>query len=230
MHKRLHLAIICMLMLLTGCWDSVEIENRAFVTVAAFDRHVGQSGKSELKVSIYPITSGEYKPEPNSKEQDDEGEEGEEGEESISTSHLMEALVDTLTEAIHVLNAQTEKKIFLGQLKAIIFSKSLLDDAELMNALAAELEDRPDIDHRVYIVCADNAAEMLSIMASTNERNPASYITSVLRDKEKMEGETFRLDLETFTMQLRKGGATTIPYLFEKNGKPVLSGFYDMDP
>lgn len=181
--------------LLSGCWDSTEIEVRAFVLAFGID-------VQDDNFQFHAVIA-----------QPDEG--NNDNDDKDRTRH---AEGRTLTEAIDNLNARSSRDIFLGQAKAIVFSKKVLEDQDSLNKAIHAIENRHEIDRSINVVATDNdIAEIL-----TN----SYYIVNFDRLAEKSQGRSFQKNFEAMMADLRSTGNTTLPKISiakasERNEEPT---------
>lgn len=129
------------LMTFTGCYDRVEIEDRAFVVAMGLEKAEDSDERYTLTIST---TSAEN------------AEEGE-NEKQIKT-----ASAQTLTEAMHKLDTEANQRFYYGQAKLLVLSESLLSEASLVKKALAALVQNPEIDRQIQIIATpDNIKEAI---------------------------------------------------------------------
>lgn len=107
--KRTLLVILLPVFILSGCWDSIEIQNLAIITAAAIDSEENHKVKVSVQIFIpRTITSGEYGEDP-----------------SLGSTFVREGIGKNLAEAISVLQTNIPRKLFWGQCKIFIFGQDL---------------------------------------------------------------------------------------------------------
>lgn len=92
-------------LILTGCWDRVELRDLAIITAAAID-HL-EDGKTRISVQIFiprAITSGETGEDP-----------------SLGSTFVREGIGENLANAVSMLQINVPRKLFWGQCKLYIF-------------------------------------------------------------------------------------------------------------
>jgi spore germination protein KC len=107
--KRTLLVILLPVFILSGCWDSIEIQNLAIITAAAIDSEENHKVKVSVQIFIpRTITSGESGEDP-----------------SLGSTFVREGIGKNLAEAISVLQTNIPRKLFWGQCKIFIFGHDL---------------------------------------------------------------------------------------------------------
>ncbi|MCL2356808.1 MAG: endospore germination permease, partial [Defluviitaleaceae bacterium] len=125
--------------LLTGCWDKVEIEERAFVAAIGIDT---EDDEYIVTISV-PIFND-----------DDNREEDEH-------AHIKTTRADKVCVAIQELCDRDERQLYFGQTQIIIFSNELLTDNELLDGATESLKKHLQASRRITVLRADCAADVL---------------------------------------------------------------------
>ncbi|MFT9495541.1 Ger(x)C family spore germination protein [Anaerosolibacter sp.] len=149
--------------LLTGCWDKVEIEQRAFVTSMGIDKFDPQEeqkkdgaegGKEPENISRNRyIVTYRY---PNTAVVAGKGE----GEPGFKTSSVGRTLTDINSEVSTKLGAN----LFFGHLKLIVIGNSLAEDEQLMREVFDYIERNAMIGRKVnYMITGGTAKDLLQV-------------------------------------------------------------------
>ncbi len=170
------LAGLLVLLLLTGCYDRVELENRQLVLAMGIDRE-GEDYK--LTVLMPSLNADSNKQKEDAKELTKSG-----------TGR-------TLAEAIDHIEAYTSRSLYLGQVKLCILSKEVLSS---LNTLTQELEDNKDLSRKIIILETDNKASELLGVKQEGEPSIGLYVPSFYKNNEVTT--SFQLDLEGLLGQL----------------------------
>ncbi|MCL1878679.1 MAG: hypothetical protein FWF80_07465, partial [Defluviitaleaceae bacterium] len=124
-------------MFLVGCWDKVEIEDRAFVVAVGID---ARDGEYVVTLSV-PIFSDE---------------------EENEDAHIKTAQARTVSEALQELCEKDERQLFFGQTQMVIFANDLMEDPELLRGAVDALNKTLQATQRVHVLRADSATEVLA--------------------------------------------------------------------
>jgi Ger(x)C family germination protein len=175
---------ILALSLLSGCWDRVEIENRAFVVAMGIDKGEGENYAITLSVPILNKESDE-KP-----------------------AFIKTAEGQTICEALKKLDAKNDKSLYYGQTKLIVLGTEILQDRQLLKTAIYTLEDKLPAARRIHVLAAENPEEILEA-APPGEILPGSYIPNMYRHRDKIGGTSFALDFERLStiMAIPESGA-----------------------
>ncbi|MCL2576971.1 MAG: Ger(x)C family spore germination protein [Defluviitaleaceae bacterium] len=186
--------------LLVGCWDSTEIENRAFVVAMGVD-------KSEENYSVtlsIPIM-------------DEDGKDEDEDEEI--PAHIKTSEGQTITEALKKLDAKNDKNLYYGQTKLIILGTNLLESEEFLRGTLNTITNAMKSPRRIHVLAAEDPSKILSTKPPA-EILPGSYVGDIYRDKNKIGGHAFALDFE----RLSSMSDAIIPKIERNDDELRLSG------
>jgi Ger(x)C family germination protein len=184
--------------LLSGCWDKVEIENRAFVVAMGIDK--GENENYAITLSI-PILN---------KEDEDE-----------KPAHVNTAEGETLLAALKKLDAKNDKNLYYGQTKLVVLGTEILENKELLEAAINTLEDKLEATRRIHVVAAKSPEKILATKPP-GEILPGSYIPNMYRDKDKIGGASFTLDFERLSTKSSK--VAIVPKIEAEEDELKLSG------
>jgi spore germination protein KC len=182
---------------LTGCWDKRNMEDRSYVITMGVDKYQGDE-RQRYSVSLGSAKISELSDEPK-----------QEGD--ISSIQVQG---NTLAEAIHKADCFHSRKMYLGQLKTVIFGQDLLEDKELFLSALDELERNPDISEKVILLsCKGNAIDGIELILK-QDTSTGLFIWDFFKNSVQDIAVTEKLDLETFLMELRNSnGQGVIPQI-----------------
>ena len=208
--------ILCIISLasLTGCWDRVEIENRAFVVSIGIDKDEGDDFTVSLSIPLYKKDG----------DSDDE-----------DKHHIKTATGKTITEALKNLDAKTDKTLYYGQAKLLVLGNELLSDSKMMSSAIGTLSHKTEIDLRINTLAAAGRAQDILETKPPGESLPGLFVADIYRNKNKLGGASFALDLERLETsyhdgaiipQIKKGDSEESPLILHgavviKNGREI---------
>ena len=172
--KRVAPAGLVLLLLLTGCFDKVEIEDRAFVVAMAVDR-VGED--YAISVSI-PLIK---------KDVDSENEE---------PPHIKTATAPTIAQALKTLDAEFDKTLYYGQAKLLILGEDLLTNRPMAEKAIHTLAENKEIDLRINVVAYQGDPVDILHQKPPGESLSGLFVADIYKHKDKLGGTSFALDLE----------------------------------
>lgn len=204
--------------LLVGCWDKVEIENRAFVVAMGIDKD-DENYIVTLSVPILGEKGNEGFPLYGGK--------GEEDDEKEQPDYIKKASGKTITEALKKLDSKNGKHLYYGQTKLVILGAELLEDSEMFQGALNTLEGKLVATRRIHVLSTKNPTDILSAKPP-GEIMPGSYVSEIYRDKNKIGGRAFALDFERLSTITDKyvnpSGNAIIPKLKRDKDELELSG------
>ncbi|MCL2372372.1 MAG: Ger(x)C family spore germination protein [Defluviitaleaceae bacterium] len=170
----------------TGCWDKIEIEDRAFVIAMGVDKY-----KGGYKLSLaMPVT-----------------------EEPQDENHIKTATARTITEAIKKLDSKDNKDLYYGQAKLVVLGNEVLKDEQLLRGIINALDNHSEIDRRINIVAAAGSAQDVLEIKPPGETLPGLHTPELYSRKNKLGGISFALDLQQLSSALTFSNGAILPIL-----------------
>ncbi|AIQ52340.1 Ger(x)C family spore germination protein [Paenibacillus sp. FSL R7-0331] len=177
-------------LLLTGCWDSVELNRRAIVSGVAIDRGEGETEKYVLSFQV--IVADEISGQ-NAR--------------GISPVALYTGKGRTMFEALANASRQTARFLSLAHVRVLVVSEKLAREGikDMMDVLERESDTR--LTSLVFVAKGQPARDILSTM-TVFSKIPANDLVEKLDTTSKQFGYNFRLEVDDVIrgIQLRGGG------------------------
>lgn len=180
---------------LSGCWDGRDPEDRAYVITLGIEK-----GEEGLLFTFAPGSSA--------------------GEGEV---FAIEA--QTLTAASAKAAWTRSQEVYLGQLRNIIFGKSLLSDPAAFSSVLDELERGSSISEKVMILGTSGSAE--ECVAAIGEQDQATglFLWDFYKNTAETVAVTRGLDLDIWLTELREqDGSGVLPRIEAEEGKLTLGG------
>lgn len=193
-------------LLLCGCWDNREMEDRSYVITLGLDK-----GKDEntYNVTIGPaqlsaLSEGGSKPEENA---------------------AIQVEGATLGEALHKADRFSSKQVYLGQLKTVVFGKELLAEKDLFLSILDELERNREISQKIIFLATEKkAADCVNTILKEDD-GTGLFIWDFYKSTAQDVAETQAMDMETFLRNLRESqGQAMLPRIAIEEKKLKLGG------
>jgi len=190
---KLLVAIFLVLPLLTGCWDRVEIEERAVILGISIDTAPKESeeqeheishlegkfpapGKNMIRVAVQIALPGRIPLGP--------GEPGGGGLGSDQTVWVLDVVGHTIDDALMNLQQQISNKLFFGHLRVIIVSE---DVAKLgLENINDYFRRNSEVRRMAWMLIAKGSAEALMKAAPKLERVPTAYLLATMDSAVRM--------------------------------------------
>ncbi len=225
--RLLLIKIICLftsLVLLTGCWDSLDIEKRAVVLGIAIDKTNREAIKEEENVSH--ISGSFPRPETEMIKITAQiavpgkiplGPESGGGE--TDPVWVIEVVGHTLDDALANLQQEIADEIFLGHLRILIISEDLArDGVERINDF---FRRNSEIRRTAWLAVSEGEASELMKITPTFERVPGLYLSSMLENAVDLGKFPSDFIGEFWTILSSKGQDSFLPYIKIKKEQNV---------
>ncbi|MBZ9606368.1 Ger(x)C family spore germination protein [Clostridium estertheticum] len=216
------LPVILSCMLLSGCWDKVEIDRLNFISTIAVDAGEDIDKEKELK-SINPE---EPFAEAKIKKIDvtygfpdmsviggDKG--GSPQEKYINTQ--ASSMEDAASEAI----AKSSREIYMGHAKLLILSDDVLKYKDTVKEIVDYMQRNPSINRMLQVVVSEGIAEDYIKFKPMTE-NSTQYYISGLMDNSKRNSRIMSINLNEFLILLSENGSALLPRITLDKGKKEL--------
>lgn len=164
MRRRLAVWLLVVATLLSGCWDRMEVEDQLFAIAMAVDTGKEKRYRIALRVPVVSkleagVLGG--------------------GKQTGSTSELIAAEADTVSEGVLLLNAAATRRITLRHLRALILGEELCRGD--LTDLWSELLRHPEVRGTTALLIARGPAhEILAYNRPPGENNPGKLAEGVL--------------------------------------------------
>ncbi len=181
------------LFITTGCWDKRDPEDREYMITMGVDK-----GEKGYTITFAPAKTEERDPE------------------------KMICQGSTLADAIAGNDSRNSRKTELGQLKMIVFGKSVLEDKEMLKSLLEELKRSQDISKKVTVLGTEATAEACLDAMLEQDDGTGLYLWEFFKNTAKEVGVTKGLDMDTFFTELKeRKGSCVLPRI-----RPEEKGLY----
>ena len=202
--KRLLSVFMCLpLVFLTGCWDKIEIDDRAFVLAMVVNTAEKMKATSPGKAEAGGlITADFYMPIP-SKLLSTGG-----GVDAFSVEH---SDGKNLPMAIENLNMKFSRQMFLGQTKIILVGEKALANDKFLKELMDFVEREPDMGREAKIAVLKGDPKKLLSLKPKFEKVFASYMMGIFNNSERISSY-LSLSINDFLSMIRENkGSVVLP-------------------
>ena len=206
--KRIFLATI--ILLFSGCWDSVELEDRAFIMAFGFDAAEDEGFRFYAAIA-------------QPSEQDSGSDDNDENE-GIS----MSAEGQTPLEAIQNTDAKSSRDLYFGQAKTVVFGKKILENQDLFKQALEFIESCNMIDRSINVIATEDNIEKILTASPPSGGKSGYYVANFHRLAEKSRGRSLQKNFDSMMADLRSGGGTMIPMIWEEDGGIRIEGGYQL--
>jgi len=205
-HITLFILATMSISMLTGCMDKVELEDRAFVVSIGIDKAEDEE-RYTVVLSLPAALDG-----------------GEDESEDENPQHIKKASGQTVTEAIKKIDAETNTQLYFGQTKMLALGSTLLEEPDLVRGALDAIDRHPEIARQIHILASCSKAEDIVAANPPGEALPGQYVSAIYKDRRKIGGTSFIMNLERLTTQMKYTEAVLIPSMEKEDDELSLSG------
>ncbi len=222
------LLIGLILFMLTGCWDKVEIDKRAFVTAIGIDKFDAKAEekktedkKNELKGSPRNryIVTFEY---PNTGKLAKKGDE--------KPDFLKTSVGQNFFTIDRSINTRMENTLFLRQTKVIIIGEALARDEQMMREVLDTIERSPEIGRKVQVMITPKKEKSVLKVSPKSQPVIGLFIRNLM-EHSSLSSRTADADIGYIFRSLHESRAAVAPRIISSDdeikvaGSAVLKGF-----
>ena len=215
--------LLCCVVFLTGCFDKVELEERALVLAIGIDKY---SEKNDTNIE----KTGEEKrfivsiamPEVSEEEKGNNTDKMKETNSSVNKS-IKKAEGSSISSTLDLIDNYTSQNLYYGHTKVIVLGNDILKDENLLRETIDALERNNEISRKVIILGTDKKAENILETIPKDEKMLGIYINDFYKG-DKNTSFTYKVDLEDIVKNLLSSGDTAIPNIKIKGDDIKLEG------
>lgn len=191
--------LIFPLIILSGCWDKVEIEQRAIVGALMFDKAEIEedNNKSLVRKSGIDVSFGLINP---SKIQ---------GSEEAFISEKVKGI--NFPDAAERLSSRISRRPFFGHTRLLVLTEKFMRDEKLLKEALDDIERRAVINQQMKVVVIKGDPNKIMDVKPKLENLNAAYISGIVENS-SISSEVVSLTLAELFKEIRDGeGSVTIP-------------------
>lgn len=207
--KRIVVLILSIVMIFcTGCWDKIEIDERAFVLAMAIDtpdNPKASSDDSELMDGMGKAVGEKnriktvfYIPVPSKLQGGD-----------VDSFSVEESEGSNIPLAIENLNLKFSRQMFFGETKIILIGENALKNPVILKKLMDFVEREPDMGREAYVGVVKGETKKLTEVKPKFEKVFGVYMRGVFDNSGRMFS-TLSLPINDFLSALRENKGTTV--------------------
>ncbi len=208
------LALGAAILLLTGCYDRTETEDRRYVVLMGID-----SGESEIPDEYkvlggggkYIMSVGEARPESET------GSENEEQKTAVVSG-------DTIPEIKKLADKYSDKEIYFGQLKAAVLGRGVVTDGDRLAETICNIERMEDINTKVVVFAADSTAIEAVETVMSKDTKGGLYLWDYYKNNDADADMKEYMDFENLIKCMRQNETFIIPIIKTEDGEILLNG------
>lgn len=230
------LLVVLVAMLIGGCWDRRELQDRNFVLAAAIDtadagEKTGQSqAAKQIETFIQPHGDKRYRVSmqilrlgtPGGG--DDSAQSGGENSKTDSKTYVVSNTGQSIFEIIRDMLGQSSKPLYFEHIQAIVISEAAIQQVGLESILDWFLRDAEMRSRIKVYITSGEAKPIIEYAPPTKEAN-GIYLANILRNNIKnVHVAGARTDLGNISIMLDNKNDMVIPRLEMENNRVKSSG------
>nr|WP_307906393.1 hypothetical protein [Clostridium botulinum] len=184
--KCLVIMLILLTICMTGCWDKVEIDQKAFASVIGVDAGKDIGKEKQLK-EISPsasFTGSKLDKIKVTYAFPDISKLGpEKGGTAVDKTMSIDAY--SMQDSIDKIVNKSSRNLSFGHLKLIVLNTSILDYSNTFKEVIDYLQRQPAINRMIYIVFSEDKSEEILKFKPNMEKSVENYIIGILENNKK---------------------------------------------
>lgn len=222
MRFRRFVSLLLICILLSGCWDKVEIDRKSIVSIMGID--VGEDVGKQKEIAKFkptePYTALDMKKlhvvfgAPDiSKLGPDKG--------GTAENIYLTADGYSMQDAIGKAALKSSRDIKFSHTKLLVLSSTLMENSDIAKEVIDYLQREPSLNRMMYVVLAEGKAEEYIKLKPDMEKNIEGYITGLVENSDRNES-ILPITLNEFLILLSENGNALLPRMsMEKNKKQL---------
>ena len=191
---------------LVGCLDKIEAEDRGYIITMGIDN--GVEKKYDISFLIAQFSdNGDTK----------------------TTGKIIKISADSIIEAVNKANSNTNKLLYLGQLKTVILGENILNRKNTLIDILEQLENNKDVSVKTVILATKGNAEDMANLIAENELSSGIYIYDFYKNSAEQTAFTEKVELEKLTINMRENKSALIPVIYSYDNQLKINGSIIVD-
>ena len=241
-------------LILSSCYDKVELEDRGLVMTIGIDKYQRESmsedrsdnqesqssGESNnYNMAGYSEQSGQNSSEANTEILKFENENGNNRftvtinkaniqnliGESESENHTIIVNHETIAGAINIMNLYSNQNMYLGYAEAVVLGETLLEDEELFREAIDTLERNREISREIFVVSTKGSAKDVLSESIKSDKVLGMFVSKFYKNNNSIgSARVFHKNLESLSKSLYRTENAIIPKLEIDDGNVKLNG------
>lgn len=198
---------------LTGCFDKVELEERALVLAIGIDKYTdGNNTNTEKTGEEKRFIVSMAMPEVSEREKTGNANPMGNSEEQNSINEAIKvAEGSSIASTIELIDTYMSKNLYYGHTKVVVLGKEILQDEILLREVIDSLERNNEISRKIIVLGTMGTAKEILQTIPKDEKMLGIYINDFYKNNKKNSSFTYRVDLEDIIQQLLATNNTAIP-------------------
>jgi len=203
MKSKFFIACFLIVILLTGCWDSIELDDRGFAISIGIDKiseenkeNAHPQDKYSVTVSIANIASFASK----------------EGNVEDDKARLLRTNTnETVNGALLIANDNVSEQVDYSHTKLLILGEELLKDEELLKEALDSIERLHKMSQNLIVMCCEGNVEEILKANSGSQSMVGLFVENFYKNNSKQISNTFKINIQQLVKSLRENSCAIIP-------------------
>lgn len=192
MHNKIIVFILIISLLLTGCWDMVEIEDRAHISSVGIDRYTGPIvDKKPGNRYVFTFSFPEHKKED-------------------AKDIVVSTVGQTLYSVSRIMADRSNSEFFLGHLRTVVIGSDIAKDPKVFRQVLDGIENSEFISRRVVLAITEDSAQEVINIVPAMENRLGEFISELFRRTDRIP-RTVGSSIGDILKDLHENGNTIIP-------------------
>jgi Ger(x)C family germination protein len=198
--------------LLTGCWDKIEIDRKVFVSIIGVDLGKDAGKKEEVKdiKPDYPFQERVQQKKLSIIYGFPDISELGPGKSGTAMDKFINVDASSMEDGILQATGRSSRSIHLGQTKLIMLSSSILEDPDIFKEVLDYLERHPQLNKMMQIAVTEGKVEDYVKFQPDMEKNVEFYISGLM-ESSKRNATILPVTLNEIVILLSQNGNCIIP-------------------
>ncbi|MBU5300895.1 Ger(x)C family spore germination protein [Clostridium sporogenes] len=220
--KCLVIMLILLTICMTGCWDKVEIDQKAFASVIGVDagKDIGKEKQLKEINSSASFTGSKLDKIKVTYAFPDISKLGpEKGGTAVDKTMSIDAY--SMQDSIDKIVNKSSRNLSFGHLKLIVLNTSILDYSSTFKEVIDYLQRQPAINRMIYIVFSEDKSEEILKFKPNMEKSVENYIIGILENNKK-NNTSSPLTLNEFLEETSQNSTALVPVVnIDKKSKDL---------
>jgi len=207
---------------MTGCWDKVEIDQKAFASVIGVDagKDIGKEKQLKEINSSASFTGSKLDKIKVTYAFPDISKLGpEKGGTAVDKTMSIDAY--SMQDSIDKIVNKSSRNLSFGHLKLIVLNTSILDYSSTFKEVIDYLQRQPAINRMIYIVFSEDKSEEILKFKPNMEKSVENYIIGILENNKK-NNTSSPLTLNEFLEETSQNSTALVPVInIDKKSKDL---------
>ncbi|MDI9476014.1 MAG: Ger(x)C family spore germination protein [Natronincolaceae bacterium] len=167
MHKKM-IIFLSIALLLTGCWDKVEIDERAHISALGIDRYTpGPDDEETVGRHIFTFAFPELK---------------KEGAKDV----VISSVGDNLYSVSRIMASRSNKEFFLGHLRTVVVGVDIAKNPADFRHILDGIENNEFLSRRVVLALTEGSAAEIIKVVPAMENKLGEFIAEIFRRSDRI--------------------------------------------